>query len=180
MRFDRAKIILLVTILSTGINTSSASGVGITPSMQSIEKSSCITSQSLSEIYSLIDLIEKNYPNDLEETKPIKNKLNSAIQECEVSKDKKLDIDRAKELLVEVTNLVLKLQKDNNGVSPTKATAKKFKNCSELNKVYPGGVALPGAVNKGGAIKKEPKYDKALYTANKKSDRDGDGIACER
>jgi len=59
------------------------------------------------------------------------------------------------------------------------AAAKKFKNCTELNKVYPGGVALPGAVNAGGATKKEPKYDKALYTANKSSDRDGDGIACE-
>ena len=60
------------------------------------------------------------------------------------------------------------------------AAAKIFKNCTELNKVYPGGVALPGAMNTGGAIKKEPKYDKALYTANKKSDRDGDGIACEK
>ena len=62
----------------------------------------------------------------------------------------------------------------------TYAAAKKFKNCTELNKVYPGGVALPGAVNKGGATKKEPKYDKALYTANKSSDRDKDGIACEK
>jgi hypothetical protein len=62
----------------------------------------------------------------------------------------------------------------------TYAAAKKFKNCTELNKVYPGGVALPGAVNAGGATKKEPKYDKALYTANKKSDRDKDGIACEK
>ena len=67
------------------------------------------------------------------------------------------------------------------GVSQTSyAAAKKFNNCTELNKVYPGGVALPGAVNAGGATKKEPKYDKALYTANKKSDRDGDGIACEK
>ena len=64
--------------------------------------------------------------------------------------------------------------------TPVNAAAKKFKNCSELNKIYPGGVALPGAVNAGGVTKKEPKYDKALYTANKKSDRDGDGIACER
>jgi hypothetical protein len=64
--------------------------------------------------------------------------------------------------------------------SQSNAAAKKFKNCTELNKVYPGGVALPGAVNAGGATKKEPKYDKALYTANKKSDRDGDGIACEK
>ena len=60
------------------------------------------------------------------------------------------------------------------------AAAKKFKNCTELNKVYPGGVALPGAVNAGGATKNEPKYDKSLYVANKKSDRDGDGIACEK
>ena len=60
------------------------------------------------------------------------------------------------------------------------AADKKFKNCTELNKVYPGGVALPGAVNAGGATKKEPKYDKALYTTNKSSDRDGDGIACEK
>ena len=60
------------------------------------------------------------------------------------------------------------------------AAVKKFKNCTELNKVYPGGVALPGAVNAGGTTKKEPKYDKALYTANKKSDRDSDGIACEK
>lgn len=65
-------------------------------------------------------------------------------------------------------------------LSQANAAAKKFKNCTELNKVYPGGVALPGAVNAGGATKKEPKYDKALYTANKKSDRDGDGIACEK
>ena len=64
--------------------------------------------------------------------------------------------------------------------SISNAAAKKFKNCTELNKVYPGGVALPGAVNAGGITKKEPKYDKALYTANKKSDRDGDGIACEK
>ena len=62
----------------------------------------------------------------------------------------------------------------------TYAAAKKFKNCTELNTVYPGGVALPGAVNAGGATKKEPKYDKALYTANKSSDRDKDGIACEK
>jgi hypothetical protein len=60
------------------------------------------------------------------------------------------------------------------------AAAKKFKNCTELNKVYPGGVALPGAVNAGGATKKKPKYNKTLYKANKKSDRDKDGIACEK
>jgi hypothetical protein len=57
---------------------------------------------------------------------------------------------------------------------------KVFKNCTELNKVYPGGVALPGAVNAGGMTKLTPKFDKKLYDANKKSDRDKDGIACEK
>ncbi len=60
------------------------------------------------------------------------------------------------------------------------AAAKVFKNCTELNKVYPGGVALPGAVNAGGMTKLPPKFDKKLYEANKKSDRDKDGIACEK
>lgn len=60
------------------------------------------------------------------------------------------------------------------------AAAMVFKNCSELNKVYPGGVALPGAVNAGGETKLTPKFDKKLYEANKKSDRDKDGIACEK
>jgi hypothetical protein len=67
-----------------------------------------------------------------------------------------------------------------SSIGPTNAAVKVFKNCTALNKVYPGGVALPGAVNSGGATKMEPKYDKALYNANKKSDRDKDGIACEK
>jgi hypothetical protein len=62
----------------------------------------------------------------------------------------------------------------------SQALAKTFKNCTELNKVYPGGVALPGAVNKGGATKLTPKYNQKLYNASKKSDRDKDGIACEK
>ena len=65
-------------------------------------------------------------------------------------------------------------------ISPSQAAAKVFKNCTELNKVYPGGVALPGAINSGGTTKQEPVYNKALYLANKKSDRDKDGIACEK
>lgn len=65
-------------------------------------------------------------------------------------------------------------------IAPSQASAKIFKNCTELNKVYPGGVALPGAVNSGGATKLAPKFSKKLYEANKKSDRDKDGIACEK
>ena len=64
--------------------------------------------------------------------------------------------------------------------TPSNAAAQVFKNCTEMNKVYPGGVAKVGAVNQGGVTKNEPKYDNALYVANKKSDRDGDGIACEK
>jgi hypothetical protein len=60
------------------------------------------------------------------------------------------------------------------------AAAKKFKNCTELNKVHPGGVAKPGSVNKGGATKNQPTVNAALYKANIKSDRDKDGIACEK
>lgn len=60
------------------------------------------------------------------------------------------------------------------------AVVKVFKNCTEMNKMYPGGVARVGAANQGGATKNEPKYDNALYAANKKSDRDGDGISCEK
>jgi hypothetical protein len=60
------------------------------------------------------------------------------------------------------------------------AQAKTFKNCTELNMIYPGGVALPGAVNSGGKTRFVPKFSKKLYLANRKSDRDKDGIACEK
>jgi hypothetical protein len=81
-----------------------------------------------------------------------------------------------KRLLIAIISLGLMV-----GLMPSShAAAKVFKNCTALNKVYPGGVALPGAINAGGLTKKEPKYDKALYNANKKSDRDKDGIACEK
>ena len=64
--------------------------------------------------------------------------------------------------------------------SSSEAASKVFKNCTELNRVYPGGVAMPGAVNSGGATKKTPEINKGLYLANQKSDRDKDGIACEK
>ena len=79
-------------------------------------------------------------------------------------------------LLIAAISIVLSLSLMPN----SQAAAKVFKNCTELNKVYPGGVALPGAINSGGGTKKSPKYNKALYLANKKSDRDKDGIACEK
>lgn len=65
--------------------------------------------------------------------------------------------------------------------STTDAAAQKFKNCTELNKAYTGGVSKSaGVVNKGGKTKYKPTVNKALYDANSSKDRDNDGIACER
>lgn len=56
-----------------------------------------------------------------------------------------------------------------------------YKNCTELNKVYKGGVARSASVkNVGGKTKYKPFVSQALYDANKKSDRDKDFIACEQ
>lgn len=68
-------------------------------------------------------------------------------------------------------------------ISPTEtdAAAKKFNNCTELNKTYKGGVAKAASIkNKGGKTKFTPFVSKEIYDANIKSDRDKDGIACER
>ncbi|MEV5029260.1 excalibur calcium-binding domain-containing protein [Paenibacillus sp. LPE1-1-1.1] len=62
-----------------------------------------------------------------------------------------------------------------------KSEAKTYNNCKELNKDYAGGVAQSDSVkNKGGKTKYKPFVSKALYDANKKSDRDKDLIACEK
>ena len=56
-----------------------------------------------------------------------------------------------------------------------------YKNCSELNVVYKGGVAKAANVkNKGGKTKHQPFVSAELYKLNSKSDRDKDGIACEK
>ncbi|TQR14614.1 excalibur calcium-binding domain-containing protein [Psychrobacillus lasiicapitis] len=77
------------------------------------------------------------------------------------------------------TTLVLSV----SSASPTQADAagKTFKNCTELNKTYKGGVAKAANIkNKGGKTKYTPFVSKEIYDANVKSDRDKDGIACER
>jgi hypothetical protein len=62
---------------------------------------------------------------------------------------------------------------------------KKFKTCTALNKVYPGGVAEKSTSvnkNKAGVLqksKKVPKVSSKVYKENKGLDRDKDGIACE-
>jgi len=61
------------------------------------------------------------------------------------------------------------------------ATARKFANCTALKKVYPNGVAKPGYKAKPARVRiYTPKVNAALYQANKKMDRDKDGVACER
>ncbi len=66
-------------------------------------------------------------------------------------------------------------------VTSEAATAKKFQNCTELNKVYKGGVAKDAKVkNVGGKTKFAPTVSADLYKLNSKMDRDKDGIACEK
>ncbi|ASA20828.1 excalibur calcium-binding domain-containing protein [Paenibacillus donghaensis] len=67
------------------------------------------------------------------------------------------------------------------GTAEAKTKAKTYKNCTELRKDYKGGVALSSSTtNEGGKTKHKPHVSKELYNANKKSDRDKDGIACEK
>lgn len=69
--------------------------------------------------------------------------------------------------------------------APAEATAKPpvYKNCTAMHKKYNGGIAKKGAKDKrrgGGHARYKPYVNTADYTANKKSDADKDGIACEQ
>lgn len=57
---------------------------------------------------------------------------------------------------------------------------KKFKNCTELNRVYPHGVAKKGYKKTASGYTDKPFVNNKLYKANQGSDRDKDGVACER
>lgn len=58
---------------------------------------------------------------------------------------------------------------------------KEFKNCTALNKVYPHGVGKSNAKDKtSGTRVTNFKKSNSVYAENKKSDRDKDGIACEK
>ncbi len=56
-----------------------------------------------------------------------------------------------------------------------KTDPNKFKNCTELKKVYPKGVAKDAKSAQHSGATLNPK----VYLANKGSDRDKDGSACE-
>lgn len=62
----------------------------------------------------------------------------------------------------------------------TKVKPTTYKSCKALNKDYPGGVARSKSAAWDTGGKYEPVVFKALYTKNKKLDRDKDGVACER
>lgn len=60
-------------------------------------------------------------------------------------------------------------------------TAVKYKNCTALQKVYPGGVAKSASsINKGGRIRLAQVVNAKVYELNKSLDRDKDGLVCEK
>lgn len=66
---------------------------------------------------------------------------------------------------------------------PTSADAASFKtyaNCKALNKQYPHGVAKKGYSKSATGLTGKPYVSTKLYDLNKKSDRDKDGVACEK
>lgn len=65
----------------------------------------------------------------------------------------------------------------------TTAKAREFANCTAMHRVYPHGVGKVHARDKvRGSTKPVTNFHRsnALYAANKKSDRDHDGVACEK
>ena len=67
------------------------------------------------------------------------------------------------------------------GVASPAGVSKTFRNCTALNKVYPHGVGRVGARDKtSGTPVRNFKRSNLLYRQNMKSDRDKDGIACEK
>ena len=67
------------------------------------------------------------------------------------------------------------------GSGAADATAREFANCTAMHRVYPHGVGKFGAHDHtSGTPVTSFKRSNALYYANRKSDRDGDRIACEQ
>ena len=59
--------------------------------------------------------------------------------------------------------------------------ATKYKNCTALNKVYPHGVGRTGSRDRAsGTPVTNFKVNSSVYAANSGSDRDKDGVACEK
>ena len=65
------------------------------------------------------------------------------------------------------------------------ATARAYANCTAIHRVSSGGIAKKGVTvdstpSGSRPLKGTVKWDTALYRADQKSDRDGDGVACEK
>ena len=66
--------------------------------------------------------------------------------------------------------------------SSTQSSAHKYKTCASMNKRYPYGVGKKGAKDETHGTRRPTanyKVSYRLYQANRKLDRDDDGIACE-
>lgn len=85
----------------------------------------------------------------------------------------------SKSSLVGVTVVALALL--TSGGAGAAVTAKEYANCTALNKVYKHGVGKWGAHDKttGTPVTSFTRNNK-VYRLNTKSDRDKDGIACEK
>jgi len=58
--------------------------------------------------------------------------------------------------------------------------AAKYRNCAAMHKRYPHGVAKSrAAANRQVFVTGRAKVSASLYKANKRLDRDHDGVACE-
>ena len=92
-------------------------------------------------------------------------------------------------LAVTAAAVVLTATVSIGGATAAEAAPTTYKNCDAVHEVYSGGIAEKSVTQnhvtaKSGkvsyrALKGNVKKDDALYNANKKSDADGDGIACE-
>jgi hypothetical protein len=86
-------------------------------------------------------------------------------------------ISRSSALLVAAAVLV---PLSSAGAADATTYTPQFANCTAMHKVYPHGVGLVGAHDhtSGTPVTNFARRPK-VYWANKKSDRDGDHIACE-
>ncbi len=86
-----------------------------------------------------------------------------------------------KKLLAVAATVLLLVGTEHSAGAQSLVIDKKFSNCAELNKVYPGGVSKSSkVVNHGGATKHKPTVNAKVYNDNASKDRDKDGIACEK
>jgi hypothetical protein len=78
---------------------------------------------------------------------------------------------------------IASVQRAPSQVEAVPTAAKAYPNCKALNAKYPHGVARKGAKDHvSGSSKPVTTFavHDAVYTANRKLDRDRDGVACEK